>query len=93
MNNNELQRIIVSSKQIMLSSVKQLDEMKKQPHPDQGLMKVIEENYKTAKQNLETVKAMLLSQAQEKSSTLDNKSANEQNVDSTTIGNEGVESE
>jgi hypothetical protein len=77
-NNNELQRIITSSKDIMIRSAKQLKEMKNQPHPDQELMKVIQGNYETSKRTLEIVKDMLINQAQAKSKATDNLKPNGQ---------------
>lgn len=37
-----LQDIIISSKKIMVSSLKQLLELKKQPHPNEDLVKVVQ---------------------------------------------------
>ncbi|MBB1063304.1 hypothetical protein [Limosilactobacillus fastidiosus] len=50
-----LQDIVISSKKIMVSSLKQLLELKKQPHPNEELIRVVQENYNTAKKTVEIV--------------------------------------
>ena len=54
-----LQDIIISSKKIMVSSLKQLLELKKQPHPNEDLVKVVQENYNTAKKTVEIVSGLM----------------------------------
>ena len=54
-----LQDIIISSKKIMVSSLKQLLELKKQPHPNEDLVKVVQGNYNTAKKTVEIVSGLM----------------------------------
>ena len=54
-----LQDIIISSKKIMVSSLKQLLELKKQPHPNEDLVKVVQGNYNTAKKTVEIVSVLM----------------------------------
>lgn len=54
-----LQDIIISSKKIMVSSLKQLLELKKQPHPNEALIKVVQGNYNTTKKTVEIVSGLM----------------------------------